>query len=156
MFGYVEEGKIATAKDKALRLTGSKNFKRQWENFLRPLVGKDKAKNVHKKANGKAVEAEINCGRWIARCKCGGAEVVDPDEPIFMCLSCGNKKNKGLLLPVTFPDKDARKMIENCLAVREIENCNWKFGEQVADLRKENLSRGLEATKPGTEVNDGL
>lgn len=49
------------------------------------------------------VKARINQGRWIADCECGGAEYVDPDEPIFFCLSCGNKASGGRPREVIFP-----------------------------------------------------
>ena len=49
------------------------------------------------------VYARIDSGRWIADCECGGAEYVDPDEPIFYCLSCGNSKYKSCARNVIFP-----------------------------------------------------
>jgi hypothetical protein len=52
---------------------------------------------------GKPVVAEINHGQWIAYCECGGAEAVDPTEPIFYCFNCGNRATKGRLRAVAFP-----------------------------------------------------
>ncbi len=43
--------------------------------------------------------------RWVAMCECGGAEVVDPNEPVFFCCSCGNAKVGGLWRPVNFPQE---------------------------------------------------
>ncbi len=62
--------------------------------------------------SGDPVVARIDHGRWIADCECKGAEYVDPDEPIFMCLSCQNASNRGLLRPVKFPTPEIRAKIE--------------------------------------------
>lgn len=61
---------------------------------------------------GEAVHARIDHGRWIADCQCKGAEYVDPDEPLFFCLSCMNKANGGQARPVVFPPTEIRKQIE--------------------------------------------
>ena len=53
---------------------------------------------------GIPVKARLDFGRWIADCECGGAEAVDPKEPIFFCVSCGNLKVSGRLRRVVFPD----------------------------------------------------
>lgn len=55
------------------------------------------------KTAGIAVKARINQGRWIADCECGGAEYVDTADPIFFCLSCGNRATHGRARPVEFP-----------------------------------------------------
>ena len=49
------------------------------------------------------IKAEINRGRWLANCPwCGGAEMVDPDNPKFLCLSCFNAEilfcQRGIIL----------------------------------------------------------
>ena len=56
-----------------------------------------------KRLSGEAVIARVNLGRWIGDCECGGAELVDPGEPRFMCFSCGNLVNGGRYRPVEFP-----------------------------------------------------
>jgi hypothetical protein len=70
---------------------------------------------------GDAVHARIDHGRWIGDCgsedgtadgSCNGAEYVDPDEPLFFCLSCMNKANGGKARPVVFPSEEIRKQIE--------------------------------------------
>lgn len=60
----------------------------------------------------KPVVARIDHGRWIADCECNGAEYVDPGEPIFYCLSCGNTEYQGHVRPVVFPPPDVRAAIE--------------------------------------------
>jgi len=112
---------------------------------------------------GKPVYAEVNFGQWVARCQCGGAETVDPDEPIFYCFSCGNYENHGKPRKVIFPSKKEIKDIETVLlkrpvivkgGTRVIERTvnakpaiidekgvlsrSWIPGEPVKHLRKEN------------------
>ena len=51
------------------------------------------------------VEAEINYGRLIVRCPyCQGAEMADPEDKRFFCLSCYNEKAGGKWLKVTFSE----------------------------------------------------
>jgi hypothetical protein len=52
---------------------------------------------------GNFVQARVDHGRWGANCECGGAEYVDPDDPVFYCFSCGNASANGKLRPVQFP-----------------------------------------------------
>ncbi len=50
------------------------------------------------------VHAFMDYGRWVARCPvCGGAEYIDPDDPVFFCLSCGNAAIGGRLRKVKMP-----------------------------------------------------
>lgn len=114
------------------------------------------------KPRGEKVKAEIDFGRWIARCPdCNGAEDVDPTEPIFYCFSCGNYKNQGYPRPVEFPED--REKIEKLILQRpvkegvganELERAvsaqptvrtpngilsrSWLPGETVADLKEQN------------------
>jgi hypothetical protein len=91
------------------------------------------------------VQAEINHGRWIARCACGGAEDVAPAEPVFYCLSCGNADNDGHVMTIEFPTD--REAIEAALLKRpEMENRNWQPSESVDDLMGENKAHGLDDT----------
>lgn len=51
------------------------------------------------------VTAEINYGRWVVRCPfCAGAEMGDPEDKRFFCLSCYNEKAGGKWLKVKFPE----------------------------------------------------
>lgn len=91
---------------------------------------------------GEPVDAEINHGRWIVRCPiCSGAELADPEEPVFLCLSCFNEGNDGKLLPIHFPHDYLA--IESALAKRgKIETQNWLPGETSEDIERENLKNG--------------
>ncbi len=52
---------------------------------------------------GQPVDAMIDNGRLIALCQdCGGAEYVAASDPVFYCLSCGNRTTNGALRPVRF------------------------------------------------------
>jgi hypothetical protein len=89
------------------------------------------------------VKAEVNHGRWIARCVvCGGAEEVTPKEPVFYCLSCGNADNGGHVMAVVFPDD--REAIEAELLRRpDIGTRNWLPTETVNDLASESAAHGV-------------
>ena len=125
---------------------------------------------IHGEPKGE-VEAEINWGRWIARCPdCPGAEDVAPEEPIFYCFSCGNYMNEGHPRKVIFPSEKIRKQIEAEVMKRPVEFAGganeidrainakptasddkgvlsrcWIPGESVEALKREN--KGLERGK---------
>lgn len=115
---------------------------------------------VGKPWNGKTttadpVKARIDYGRWIGDCECGGAEYVDPDEPIFYCQTCGNAAHNGFAREVVFPD--ARDSIEKAVLERKVLHSkpvelglpdlrvqlvdgipqSWNPGETVKDLREQ-------------------
>jgi hypothetical protein len=89
------------------------------------------------------VRAEVNHGRWLVRCICGGAEEAAWQEPVFFCLSCGSNGNDSYLTSVEFPKQ--REEIEKVLLVRSIENRNWQPGESSSDLQSENREHGLDS-----------
>ena len=67
----------------------------------------------------------VDWGRWLVDCPgCGGAELVDVTEPVFLCLSCGNEFSGGQVVRVAFPAKwsDIEASIENLPEARQ----NWK------------------------------
>lgn len=89
------------------------------------------------------VQAQINHGRWLAHCPfCAGAEMVDPDDPRFCCLSCYNAAVGGKWLPVKFP-RDAAKLEAELLRRPQRENRNWLPSETLAQIRAENKARGV-------------
>jgi hypothetical protein len=107
---YVPPHRIATARDKSAFYAGrgtpahARYFLRQ--RLMRSghadklsLLDGDPPKNAKK------IDAFIDAQRWICKCECGGAEVVDPEDPIFFCLSCLNESTKGRMRPVRFPKK---------------------------------------------------
>lgn len=64
------------------------------------------------------IQAQIDWGRWIAKCECGGAEYVTREDPVFYCFSCGNHISGGMLRPVQFPSKKTEKKIVALLMER--------------------------------------
>ena len=97
-----------------------------------------------------SVAARINHGRWLADCPgCNSAFVMALDQPVYMCVECGNHANDGKWLAVTFPAN--RKAIEDELLKRpwngrnpaEAQNRNWEPGETIATLKKENTDHGI-------------
>lgn len=65
------------------------------------------------------VYARIYRGHWIADCDvCGGAMFVSPDDPVFFCVECFNKKDNGKLRPIIFPDN--RQEIERAILERPV------------------------------------
>lgn len=52
----------------------------------------------------KPIHMHIDFGRMLAKCECGAAEYVQPDDPYFFCKICHNATAGGLLRPVIFPD----------------------------------------------------
>ncbi len=97
------------------------------------------------------VRARVERGRWLADCQlnygyeiCNGAELVDPNDRLFFCISCRNAKLNGALRPVFFPDSWWR--IEDELLQRKYAvNRNWEKGETIDGLRAEHIEHNPEA-----------
>jgi hypothetical protein len=96
------------------------------------------------------VRARVLYGRWMVDCPaCRGANDVIPDEPIYLCSSCGWP---GVFRPgaeyvpahfaqVLFPADRAE--IERILLKRKlIRNRNWSPGETIEKLAEENQGHG--------------
>lgn len=96
------------------------------------------------------VTAEIDYGRWIAKCECGGAEYVSPKHPLFFCFSCGNEQFGGKARNVIFPSNSERSKIEAALLEREQNEHSNDAATQIAlHARPKTLPRNW---KPGTTV----
>ena len=105
---------------------------------------------------GEAINAFVLDGRWVARCECGGQEVVDHRDPLFICLNpiCYNISTGHYPRKVRFPSKkDRKKLAEILLARPNPINRNWDrngiFGkpETLEDLERENENHGLTKAK---------
>lgn len=82
------------------------------------------------------LDAEVNHGRWLVVCPCGGAQLGNPDVDRFYCVDCLNEAVSGLWRAVRYPpDEDG---IDAALAPRLPINRNWLPGETVAELEAEN------------------
>lgn len=99
-------------------------------------------------AQGVEAAAEVNFGRWVARCPfCPSAQVVTPQDPRFLCAGsdgCANAPVRGAFVRVVFPAPQVQTAVEGTLLVRPRENQNWHRNEKVSDLRKENAAHGLD------------
>lgn len=85
--------------------------------------------------DAKPVYAFVDQGRWIAKCECGGAEIVW-NEGLFMCQSCWNSAHKHNFRSVVWPKQ--RTSIEALLDLRPLLNRNWLLDETVEQLQREN------------------
>jgi hypothetical protein len=135
-FSYVSRGKIATAPDKAKAYVGRKAGSRDFHRAALAKIGKELLVERSPSVNIRGVNAFVNHGRWIAQCECGGAEVVDPEDPFFLCLSCLNAEFKERMRLVRFPA--GRGLVEAALMARKDPRTrNWAVGEPVERLREE-------------------
>ena len=89
--------------------------------------------------------AYINWGRWVVDCPCGSAREINAMPAEIPCVECGD-----ILLP-QYPAN--YKVIERILAKRPTvkigaqmipKNRNWKPGETLVALRRENKENGLD------------
>lgn len=78
--------------------------------------------------------AVINHSRWVVECPfCNGAELGDPEDPRFFCLSCYNKQAGGNYIPVQYPNDYIE--IEHVLMSRTNPSTrNWLPHETIANL----------------------
>jgi hypothetical protein len=130
--------RIATCRDTVPALRMNRTLRlRDWLKLeaLKLLVHVEPGEYV------RSLPARVLYGRWMVDCpECNGALDVDPDEPVFLCLSCGWP---GKLAVVVFPQD--RKEIERLLVLRpQIHTRNWFPGEPVKNLATENHEHGLE------------
>lgn len=96
-----------------------------------------------------SVAAYINDGRWVAECPagCGGAIVVSETQAIFICPDCGSPENGNNWYAVDYPAQ--KGAIEQVLLKRPARAPDrahlrhWLPSETVADLKRQNRSRGF-------------
>ena len=100
-----------------------------------------------------AVRAYINHGRWVVDCPegCGGAAMASLKYRVFICPNCGSPGNSGQWYHVIFPGNF--RQIETVLLKRpnkrgvmvpdDAENRNWRTGETLATLERENIEHGV-------------
>ena len=102
-------------------------------NIIAPLLAKYGI--ISPKIAEGELKAEINQGRWIVKCECGGAEKAW-EEGFFMCQSCLNGNHKHQYRKAVFPKQ--RRLIESLLLKRPLQNRNWSPNETLAQLKREN------------------
>jgi hypothetical protein len=107
---------------------------------------------------GPEITATLIDGRWVARCECGGQEVVDPDDPVFVCLNpnCLNAMVRHNPRRVKFPNKRKMQSLAEILLARENPiHRNW-LGESLDELEKENQRHNLPKRVTVREVTHGM
>lgn len=124
---------------------GSDSYK-EWilKHIVNSRAGKIlmKFKDVEFTPAGPPVYAQIQWGRWVANCECGGQENVSKGEPFFFCMSCFNSdntpnhKDRHAVRPVIFPETVAE--IETLLMDRDSDKRHWLKHETVNDLTAQN------------------
>ena len=172
---YCHRNKIATGADKAQWKLRNEKFRHR--DFLASSI-RNKIKGLgpgiqyaldalKDDPEGTAVLAFIIHGRWMATCnttygdnsQCVASEVVDPDDPVFMCLSCFNLSNNGKLAPVDFPEGQYKADIEEILIARPlIITRGWlpHQGETLVDLIGENIEHGNPVSKRLLKYYEGM
>lgn len=92
---------------------------------------------------GDPIPARIDANRWIVDCPdCGSAEFAFLDDPRFFCTNCLDAAVGGACRPVRFPRN--RAAIEAALLRRPVPRTrDWRPGETVAALERENRDNGL-------------
>lgn len=138
---------------------GSDTYK-QWilKHIVNSRAGKImmKFKDVDFTPSGSPVYAQIQWGRWVANCECGGQENVSKAEPFFFCMSCFNEgntpnhKDRHAVRPVIFPDEPEK--IETLLMERDSDKRHWLKGETVEDLVTQNAVLSEEKRLQDEEV----
>lgn len=139
--------KVLTARDYAKR-EGAEDVKSR----IRRTAIKWGLRYVEDKTAGNPVYARIDFGRWIADCECGGAEAVDPDEPLFFCVSCGNARTSGRARHVVFPDQ--RKEIEDAVMARPLAKRGG--GDAISQQITAKPKGEPRSWRPGEEVKHGV
>lgn len=123
-------------KDSNVVLPGVRRIgHRQW--FL--LMAGEHFSTKDSLVRGPPLEARVDHGRWIVDCPhCKGAECVTLDDPVFLCLSCGNEAVGGKLYRVKFPPPARRRKLEALLAERPLFGQNWDPSISLTRVRTEN------------------
>lgn len=91
------------------------------------------------------IHAEINTGRWIVKCPvCPGAQMAHRTERWFFCTDCLNQHIDSRMASVNWPDESEVRELQRVLMDRPVPlNRNWKPGETVEHLERENAARGV-------------
>jgi hypothetical protein len=114
----------------------------RWARFLTARQGRHHP--LRPEIGAEITPAAINHGRWVADCpQCRAALIVSKQDRRFWCPLCGLPWNGFRGIAVQFPNAAAIKTIETILLMRpDPHNRNWRPGESIAQLARENLDHG--------------
>jgi len=134
----VKDDGIVTADDIALGMDATTY--REWLKKVRKESRLAKVlmdgKLIRETPQGEPLHAEVEHGRWVINCECGGTENVTPNDPIAFCFSCCNADNDFHVRPVVFPQD--RENIEAALLRRNHKDMFWRRHESARDLDIQN------------------
>ena len=115
-------------------------FRKLRERFQIPETGYDE--------DIEPVEALLNHGAWLVICpECPGGGEYAFEEGWFFCCSCLNNSIGHRYRRFVFPPD--REEIEKILALRPLDNRNWRPGESLEDLCRENEEHESELLQGG-------
>ncbi len=88
--------------------------------------------------------AKIMRACWVVRCDvCSETFMVDPEDPLFWCPNCLNRRTGGKARKIIFPSPKEREKIEEVLSKRaDPKTRNWSPEETLSDLRQQNILNG--------------
>lgn len=90
---------------------------------------------------GPPILAYVNHARWLCACpNCDNAPAVSVDWRLALCFGCGAVIEGDQLV---LPSAEAVEDLEDVLGERPERHRNWRPGEQLEDLDRENVAHGL-------------
>lgn len=83
--------------------------------------------------------------RWVADCPfgCGAAELVHPEDKVFLCYNCFNAPVGSALVKVVWPSAKNFDRIVAALERRPPQFRHWFTNEAPKKLENENVENGL-------------
>lgn len=98
--------------------------------------------------SGQTVEAFVNHGRWMWKCRtCPDAQVASHEDRRAFCTSCFNQGSGWH--EVIWPDDETLVRIDRLLGRRPLHNRNWIPGETIDNLQIDNVTIGVDPNLPG-------
>jgi spore germination protein GerM len=136
----IKDDGIFTADDMAPSMDATTY--REWMRRVRGISRAAKVvmdgKLIRETPQGTPMYAEVEYGRWVVNCECGGTENVTPNDPIVFCFSCMNADNQFHVRPVIFPSQKDQKNVEAALMRRHHKDMFWRANENASDLDAQN------------------
>jgi hypothetical protein len=82
------------------------------------------------------VHARLELGRWLAECGCcPSAQFVDPADPRFFCVDCGNGGTNSWWT-VVWPDEQERVAVERAALQLPVDDRNWVHPDDLTTMAR--------------------
>jgi hypothetical protein len=82
------------------------------------------------------VHARLEHGRWLAECAgCPSAQYVDPADPRFFCVDCGNAGSNAWFA-VVWPDEQERLALERAAVRLPVDDRNWVHPDDLTVMAR--------------------